>query len=97
MKEENNWFTSKPYELEAMQFTGDNIDDIIKFVGEENVKIETKDSQTWEYATYSILTADGWTTLFDYDYVIIDQGNDALYSVVDQRTFERFFEKTWTL
>lgn len=73
----------KPYEVEAMQFTGKNIIEILDFLG-SNIYYDK------EISMYKVKTANGHMALQRKDYIIIDCGKIYLSP---HNIFEQDFEK----
>ena len=66
------FYRKKPVVIEAEQFTGKNIEQIIRFIGEENLVAQEFDTDiSKEFPTeIQIKTLEGIMTASQYDYII---------------------------
>lgn len=76
-------YRSKPYKLKAIQYNGDNIKEVLEFVGLNNIM-----------SNYTVMlvvyTRNGWVKVYEGDWVAKKKGE---IFVVDRDTFDDLYEK----
>lgn len=76
---------NKPIVVEAVQFTGANIGEVMEFVGQENVKT------LYQGSLYSIRTAQGHAQMLKDDYIVKD--SEGTFRPVHPKTFHNLYER----